>query len=253
MTEQTETDFSQLLKDKHVVVVGGASGIGKATAKLASSLGAAVTIASRNLDKLRLATSDIGSNTSVAPVDMTDDAAVKTWASELGEVDHLIVSASSAAHGAFADLSNKDLRAMFDAKFFGPYTVAREVLPFINDGGSISLFSGVLSRRPGIGATGLGAVNSAVEGLVRGLALELGKTVRVNGISPGMVRSEAYEKMEPAAREAMFADTGGRLPIGRVGFPDEIAQAVVLTMTNAYINGAIIDVDGGHMVRSQKN
>jgi len=80
----------------------------------------------------------------------------------------------------------------------------------------------VLSRRPAISASGLGAVNSAVEGLVRGLGLELGGEVRVNGVSPGMVKTEAYSNMSAEARDAMFKQTGESLPVGRVGEPEEI-------------------------------
>lgn len=116
-------------------------------------------------------------------------------------------------------------------------------------GGSITFFSGVLSRRPSAGATGLGAVNAAVEALAKGLALELAGRARVNCISPGMVATEAYAAMAEDAREVMYAQTGDRLPVGRVGQAESIAQAVVMAMTNGFLSGSILDVDGGHLVR----
>ena len=119
----------------------------------------------------------------------------------------------------------------------------------MRSGGAIMLFSGVLSRRPGLNCSGLGAVNGAVEALTRALALELGPDIRVNCMSPGMVRSEAYAGMPDDAREAMYRDTGASLPAGRVGEPNEIAKAVLATLTNGYQTGQIIDVDGGHMIR----
>lgn len=240
--------FETALSGKHVVIVGGGSGMGRATAQLAASLGARVTIASRNADRLANVAAEIGAEP--APFDMTDEAGVRAWAAGLGAVDHLVISASSAAHGGFADLPTDDLRAMFEAKFTGPYVTTREVLPHLADGGSITLFSGVLSRRPSVGTTGLGAVNAAVEALAKGLAVELAGKARVNCISPGMVATEAYAAMPEADREGMYAQVGASLPVGRVGAPEEVAQAVIMAMTNGYLTGTVLDVDGGHLVKA---
>ncbi|NOD97235.1 SDR family oxidoreductase [Ruegeria sp. HKCCD6228] len=241
--------FETALKGKHIVIVGGSSGMGKATAKMATALGAKITIASRSAAKLHAAADEIGGGVQIAQVDTTDETGVRSWAGVLGPVDHLVISASSAAHGAFADLPTDDLRAMFEAKFIGPYLAAREVLPVLVKGGSITFFSGVLSRRPSAGATGLGAENAAVEALAKGLALELSGRARVNCISPGMVATEAYAAMSEEAREGMYAQVGGSLPVGRVGEAEDIAQAVITAMTNRFLTGSVLDVDGGHLVR----
>lgn len=237
------------LNGKHVVVVGGGTGIGRAVAALSLRLGARVTVSSRNAARLQATASELGDGVACAPVDMTDETRVRDWAAGLGPMDHLVISASSAAHGPFSSVATADLRDMFDAKFFGPYMVARECLPAIAENGSITFFSGVLSRRPGINCSGLAAVNSAVEGLARALALELGPALRVNCCSPGMVRSDAYARMPKEAREKMYRDTGASLPAGRVGSTDEIAEAVLYLMTNRYTTGVVLDVDGGHMIR----
>lgn len=240
------------LKSKTVVVVGGGSGIGKATAAQAIAAGANVVISSRNKAKLDAEIIELGAGTALQ-LDMTDPASVDAWTAALPLVDHLVISASSAAHGLFSDLPETDLRNMFDAKFFGPYAVARSVLGKIQDGGSITFFSGVLSRRPGMNCSGLGAVNGAVEALSRSLALELGPKIRVNCLSPGMVRSEAYAGMEDGAREGMYEATGASLPVGRVGFVDEAADATLFLMANTYTTGVVLDVDGGHMIRQYAN
>ncbi len=242
--------FETALKGKHVVIVGGGSGMGKATTEFAASLGAKVTISSRNQEKLTAVASEIEGDISVASVDTTDEAAVKAWAASLGMVDHLVISASMAAHGAFDELPTDDLRGMIEAKFIGPYVTAREVLPYLADGASITLFSGVLSRRPSAGATGLGAVNAAVEALTMGLAQELAGTARVNCISPGMVATEAYAGMPEETREGMYAQVGGSLPVGRVGRASEIAQAVIMAMTNGFLTGSVLDIDGGHLIKA---
>ncbi len=244
------TVFETALMGKHIVIIGGSSGMGKATAKAAVALGATVTIASRNIAKLEAAEEEIGGGVQIAPVDTTDEAGVKSWAAGLDAVDHLVISASSAAHGSFEELPTDDLRAMFEAKFVGPYLAAREVLPALVEGGSITFFSGVLSRRPSAGATGLGAVNAAVEALTKGLALELSGRARVNCISPGMVATEAYSAMSEEAREGMYTQIGRSLPVGRVGTAEDVAQAVIMAMTNGYLTGTVLDVDGGHLIRA---
>lgn len=231
-----------------VVVVGGGSGIGKAVAAQAIAAGANVIISSRDSAKLDAVIADLGAGTAM-PVDMTVPTSVAAWADALPQVDHLVISASSAAHGPFADLPETDVRRMFDAKFFGPYATARAALGKMRQGGSITFFSGVLSRRPGMNCSGLGAVNGAVEALTRALALELGPDLRVNCLSPGMIRSEAYAGMEEGAREAMYRATGESLPVRRVGFVAEAAEAAMFMMANGYTTGVVLDVDGGHMIR----
>ncbi|MEO0774161.1 MAG: SDR family NAD(P)-dependent oxidoreductase, partial [Pseudomonadota bacterium] len=135
------------LNDKTILIVGGATGVGRATAELAAGQGAHVVIASRSEEKLAQAAGEIGHGVTHSVVDMTDEAAVKAWAADLPEVDFLVISASSATHGPFATSATGPLRAMFDAKFFGPYVTAREVLPKMRPGGAIVFFSGVLSRK----------------------------------------------------------------------------------------------------------
>ena len=237
------------LAGQHVAVVGGGSGIGRATTELCVRLGANVTISSRNQQRLLEVSAEIGEPVRPVPLDMTDPESVDEWADQMGVIDHLVISASSAIHGSFAGTHLRDVRSMFDAKFFGPYHVAKAALPSIREGGSITFFSGVLSRRPGMNCSGLGAVNGAVEALARGLALELGPVIRVNCLSPGMVRSEAYAKLDESARETMYQSTGESLPTGRVGETRELAEAAIYLMTNRYTTGVVLDVDGGHMIR----
>ncbi len=242
------------LTGKTVILVGGGSGLGKATAALVVAKGGHAVLAGRSADKLETAAASLSGGpglVSTHPIDMMDEAAVADWLASLddGAIHHLVISASSAVHGPFVSVPIEDAQRMFDSKFWGPYRVAKEALPKLRHGGSITLFSGVLSRRPGMNCSGLGAVNAAVEGLARALALELGPRLRVNCISPGMARTEAYAGMPEDKREAMYRDTGASLPVGRVGEADEIADAVVFAAMNTYLTGQVIDVDGGHMIR----
>ena len=166
-----------------------------------------------------------------------------------GGIDHLVITAASVTHGPFAQQPVAEVRAMFDAKFWAAYGLARAALPQMREGGAIVLFSGVLSRRPGVNCAALGAACAAIDALARGLALELGPRLRVNCIAPGMVRTELHDRVPPERREAMFRTTDGSLPVGRIGRPEEVAEAVLLTATNCYMTGHVLDVDGGHLVR----
>jgi len=241
------------LDGKTALVVGGGSGIGRATAALVLARGGEVRIAGRSEEKLAAALEgfDAGERAGSLCFDMTDNAATEEGLSRIEDasIDALIVTASSAVHGPFAALAVEDAQAMFQSKFWGPYRLAKAALPKLRDGGSITFFSGVLSRRPGINCSALGAVNAAVEGLTRGLALELGPHLRVNCIAPGMVRTEAYAKVPAEKREAMYESTGQSLPVGRVGLPEEIAEATVFAAFNSYLTGQVLDIDGGHMIR----
>jgi NAD(P)-dependent dehydrogenase (short-subunit alcohol dehydrogenase family) len=251
MAHATHASFSKPLDGRHVVVVGGSSGIGRALAELVLRAGGQATIIARDPAKLAHAAHELAALGPIesASLDMMDEPRVDAWFSgrAAASIDHLVVTASTIVHGAFAELPSQAVRHMFDSKFFGPYTVARACLPMLGDGGSITFFSGVLSRRPGLNCSAAGAVNSAVEGLTRALALELGPRIRVNCCSPGMVRTEAYASMAEDERQTMYRATGASLPVARVGEPEEIAEAVLFMMTNGYMTGQVID--GGHTVR----
>lgn len=240
------------LTDTHILIVGGSSGMGRATAALALARGATVEIVGRDRQRLDAAHAALGhaDRLTASTLDMIDEPAVRRFfaARPKASVDALVVSASSAAHGGFAEAATADIRAMIEAKFLGPYVLAREALPAMRDGGSITFFSGVLSRRPSRTAAGLSAVNAAVEALGRALALELGPRLRVNTVSPGMTRTEAYAGMDPQARAAMFASVAQALPLGRVAVPEDIAEAALFLATNPFTTGHTLDIDGGHLI-----
>ncbi len=254
MTETTQQPpFSADLTNRHVVIVGGSSGIGRATAAAVIARGGHATLVGRTESRLNDAAQALGApeRTRTGALDITDEAAVSRFFGGFAAdaIDHLVITASASVHGPFREIDTASVRTMFDSKFWGPYTVAREALPALSEGGSITFFSGVLSRRPGANCSGLGAVNAAVEGLTHAVALELGPSIRVNCCSPGMVRTEAYQAVPEDRREAMYRSTGESLPVGRVGNPEEIADAVLFLMSNPYMTGQVLDVDGGHMIR----
>jgi NAD(P)-dependent dehydrogenase (short-subunit alcohol dehydrogenase family) len=234
------------LDNKTVLVVGGSSGIGAATARLFAQEGAHVTIAARNADKLANVADTIrqatGREVTTAVLDTTDDAAVERTLAGAGTFDHVVISAAQTPTGPVRQLPLEDARKAMDSKFWGAYKVARAVR--INEGGSLTFISGYLAVRPNKNSVLQGAINAAVEALGRGLALEL-SPVRVNTVSPGTIETPLWDRMDPNARQAMFDATAARLPARRIGQPEDVAEAVLYLATNRYATGSTVLVDGG--------
>lgn len=233
------------LKEKKVVIIGGSSGMGLATAKAAAAEGALVVIAGRSPEKLRQASDEIEAEVMTRPVDITQEAQVRDFFSEVGDMDHLVITAASGVTGRFMELDTPAFRQAFDSKFWGQYFAARYGSPWIRQGGSLTLFSGVAGTRPLEGLSSFAAVNGAVESLCRALALELAP-LRVNVISPGIVDTPVYEGMAQQERKAFFEQIASKVPVGRVGRTEDIAQAVLFLMKNGYATGSVVHVDGGH-------
>jgi NAD(P)-dependent dehydrogenase (short-subunit alcohol dehydrogenase family) len=236
------------LAGKKIVIIGGSSGIGLATAKAAASEGAEVIIASRSEEKLRRARNQIHGEVAALSVNVMDESSVKSFFSKVAEFDHLTTPGSEAAMGLFLDLDTKAARKAFESKFWGQYQAAKYGAPLIRTGGSITFFSGIWSRRPVLGSSVIAAINSAIEGLGRALATELAP-IRVNVVSPGIVDTPIYSGMAAADREGMFREAAASIPVKRIARPEEIAQGVLYLMTNEYTTGTTLFVDGGRTLQ----
>jgi len=227
--------------NQDVLVVGGSSGIGLATAKAFAAAGARVTIASRSSDKLAAALKEIGDGARSEVLDTGDAQAVEsflaahTW-------NHVVVSAAKTPSGPVRKLSLEDAHTAMESKFWGAYRVARAAR--IRDGGSLTIVSGFLSVRPSATSVLQGAINAALESLVRGMALEF-SPVRVNAVSPGMIRTPLWSGMDDDKREAMFAAVAEKLPAKRAGEPEDIANAILYAAATPFTTGSTITVDGG--------
>ena len=230
------------LAGQRVLFIGGSSGIGFATAKLAAELGAVVTIASRSADKVAAAAGRMGLSVEARALDLTSDADVQAFFSTADVYDHVVVTGSQVSMAAVRDLPLDSAFAAMDSKFWGFYRIARAAR--IAPGGSLSVVSGFLASRPAAGRALMGAINAALEALVRGLALEL-KPVRVNAVSPAVVETEMWGGMSADARGAMFERVSAAYPAGRAGQPVEIARQLLLLAATGYATGTIVMLDGG--------
>lgn len=230
------------LEGKSVLVVGGSSGIGFGVADAALKAGAKITIASRSPTKVEAAVAKLGAAAEGATLDTGDADALEQFFAARPAFDHVFCSAASTRVSAVRELPLEDAYGSFNSKFWGAYRLARAAK--IADGGSLTLTSGFLSVRPKAGAAIQGAINGALESLTRGLALEFAP-VRVNCVSPGLIKTEMYDSLAGDGRKAMFEGAAEKLPVGQVGTPDHVAIQALAFMTNAYMTGATVYVDGG--------
>ena len=236
------------LQGKRIVIIGGTSGMGLATAKAAAALGAQVVIGGRTNEKLERAKKEIGGKVTGLALDVGEEAQIKTFFAGVGKFDHLTTPGSTIHGGPFLTLDSASARADFQSKFWGQYLAAKYGALRMRPGGSMVFFSGIWSQRPPAGAAAIAAINGAIEALARALAVELAP-IRVNAVSPGLVDTPIYDGMPPARREEMFRAFSEAAPVKRVGRPEEVAEAVLYLMGNSFTTGSTLYVDGGYLLR----
>ena len=242
--------MSEMLKlaGKKVVIIGGSSGMGLASAKAVAREGAEVVIASRSREKLEAARAQVGGKVEVRPLDITDEQQVRRFFEEVGAIDHLVLPGSGeAVLGRFAEVDAAAAQRFMESKFWGPARCARLGAPHIRPGGSITFFSGAASRRASPDGAYVSAINAAVETLGNTLAVELAP-IRVNTIAPGLIETPVWDELMPRAeRDAMFRAMSERLPARRIGRPEDVADAVLFLLRNTYTTGTVLFVDGGYV------
>ncbi|BEK89782.1 SDR family oxidoreductase [Nocardia seriolae] len=211
------------LQNKTMVIIGGGSGIAGQLAEDAKAAGAQVILVGR------------------PEVDLGDEVTIAALADRVGELDYLVTLASDPANGPVTSLDRDAVHAAFDAKVIGPLLLAKHFAARFRPGGAMLLFSGVVAWRPTPGRAVMAAANAAAATLAAALAVELGP-VRVNAISPGIVDSGAWDG---PAKADLFAKAAAANPARRVGTPSDISAAALLTLTNPFLTGATLHVDGG--------
>lgn len=231
--------------NQKVIIMGGSSGMGLATAQLLAKEDYNVVIAGRSQSKIDAAIAQIQGNAAGFSVDFTVRDAVEQFFEKVGAFDHLAcIGAGEAAWGNFPDIEESQLRSAFDAKFWGFFYSAKAALKTIRQDGSITFVTGAASRTAIPGTSGLAAVNGAIHNMGITMAKEIAP-IRVNILSPGLVNTPAYDGMSASEKQEFFMQMAGSLPVGRVGEVEDIAQAVKFIISNSFLTAAVLDVDGG--------
>jgi NAD(P)-dependent dehydrogenase (short-subunit alcohol dehydrogenase family) len=235
------------LAGKNVVVIGGTSGIGLATALAATELGATVWAAGRSAGHLEKARVAGKGKLTLVQVDTHEDAGLQALFSEAGTIDHLVSAATGGTRTLkpFVEQTEEQFQAAF-GKLWGYAKVARLGARFVARDGSITFVSGAPARRFRPNMSALSCVGGAVENMVRCLAVEL-SPIRVNVVSPGIIDTALFDWMGDEKAGKVAAMTQGQL-VRRVGRPEEVASALIYLMQNGYATGTTVDVDGGQLL-----
>ena len=234
---------------EHVLIVGGSSGMGLSLAGSLLAEGARVTIAGRDEARLETARDTLGNTSSLATLvtDITEEADVIKLFQQLGPVDHIVCTAASldGVYRLLPDLEMSAIHRAFHSKLIGPLLLAKYGAPHLSSKGSITFTSGIAAYRPAARGSVVAAVNGGLESLAYALAIELAP-IRVNVVSPGWVDSPIWNTIAGDKKDGMLTAMAERLPVGRVGQPAEIAQAIQFLMRNGFATGSVLHVDGGH-------
>jgi NAD(P)-dependent dehydrogenase (short-subunit alcohol dehydrogenase family) len=229
------------LEDRTVLIVGRGSGIARAIADAVREQGARLIVAGRHPDALAAA---YGAGVQVEAVDLTDDASINRLAERVGGVDHVVSTASARARGLLADLTRNDVQHSLDTKVIGPLMLARAFRDRIDPGGSLLLSSGVAAFKIQPGTLAVAITNGAADTLTRSLAVELAP-IRVNALSPGVIDTGAWDALGDERKAAMFEQIAATNPARRIGDASDVAAAAVLALTNTFMTGMTLHVDGG--------
>ena len=229
-----------------VVVIGGSSGIGLETARLAHNEGADVVITGRDQARLERAANEVGA-TSVSAFDATDFQRLASFFDGLPAIDHVLVTGPGPYYAPLPDFDFDAARRDVEAHLFLPMQVARNAGPKVRPGGTLLFMGGTGGRASGVGLTLISALTAAGPAMVRSLAVELAP-VRVNMIAAGFVDTPLSARLLADGLEARRDELRETLPIGRVVGPADIALLAVQLMANTAVTGATFDVDGGQQL-----
>jgi len=232
--------MSGSLEGQSVIVVGASTGIGWAVAELTAKAGARTFALSRS--------ANAPEGTQGVAADVMDESSMESAFSRIGPIHHIAYTAwSRQGSPPLATLTRDHLQQTFAAKLFGALHAVRLALPYLDPSASITLTSGQVSRKYGVGSVLKGSVNAAVDSAGKHLAKELAPR-RVNVISPGVTDTSQWGEPGSAKRLETLARVSAALPVKRVATPEELASAYLFVMTNPFVTGAVIDVDGGGLL-----
>jgi NAD(P)-dependent dehydrogenase (short-subunit alcohol dehydrogenase family) len=245
------------LRDKVCLVTGGTRGIGAATAVLFAEHGADLALVARRLDDEAQATRQriekLGGRCLLVSADMArpEMAArcVEQTVQQFGRLDVLVHSAGGPVNGGLLELSVAAWNAAFDVHVHAVFHLARAAIPHLRQQGEgaiilISSVAGIRALRTNVAYQ---TVKGALPQLTRALAFEFANdNIRVNCVAPGVTRTDFHTGMPPEVKKNNLEN---RIPLHREGTPAQVASLIGELVTNEYITGQTMTIDGGLTMR----
>jgi len=228
------------------VVIGGASGIGWASAKALAADGCRVVIADLNGDGARERAAELGEPHTPAQVDVTDEESVRRLFEDIGPLDVVVSCAGFGSLGLITDLAVDQFRSVIDVCLTGAFIVAKYAGQKLREGGSLVSISSLNGRQPAVGMSAYCAAKAGLSMLTEVAALEWGpRGIRVNAVAPGFVETPLTEGS--ALIPGLVEDYAENTAMGRAGKPEEIADAVVFLCSpkSSWLTGEVLDLNGG--------
>jgi NAD(P)-dependent dehydrogenase (short-subunit alcohol dehydrogenase family) len=207
--------------------------------------GASAVIASSSSDRVKQAVATLDGKAEGHTLDLSNEGDVQRFFQNIGDLDHLVFTAGDTLQ--LNELVATDLnkaRQAFELRYWAVLAAVKYASTHIRKGGSIVLTTGIAGERPHKGWTMAASVCGAIVSLTRALAVELAP-IRVNAVSPGVVRTNLWNNIQEKERDDMYESVGKTLLVGRVGQACEIARAYLFLIQEGYSTGQTVVVDGG--------
>lgn len=244
------------LRGKTALITGAGSGLGLAMAKCMVASGARVIVVDLDGDKARSAAKALGDQAFPSEFDVCHTAQTRQWITDVidthGEMDILVNNAGNHCKKAVEEMTVPDFQSVMDVHVIGAFALTKELVPFMKRrGNGALLFTASMASFMGIpNVSAYSAAKSALVGLVRSLAVELGPSgIRTNGIAPGWIDTPMVQKAMQGDEERKKRILG-RSPIKQFGTPEDVGWAAVYLASDAarFVNGHVLVVDGGVLI-----
>ncbi len=241
---ETGMRLMQTLQNKRILVLGGTSGFGEEVARQALQQDAQVMIVGRDPERFQQALGRLMAVGRVAgqSFDVRDEAALATYLSQVGPIDHVVSMVGGALSGGFLDTPLSEIRAAVEAKFFTNVMIAQQAVKHLAPGGSLIFTAGAGGHPQD--ASGAIVGNQAIGTLVQGLALEMAPQ-RANAVAPTWTPTGLWRDLPTQQLQQNETATAQQIPLHRVATVAEVASAYLYLMQNNYVTGQVLTVDGG--------